>query len=153
MNEDTSARTSHRQACVAAVQDVKTWASCSLSQHYRSLSSDYSRIQIFTIILILINGSGTISYFLPTLMTSLGYTARNAQCEFLRFRVMSIRRLTELVETVFTVPVYIVSLVISLATGYSADRFNSKAIHFAASCAYGTVAFIICATVDNPTVK
>lgn len=31
---------------------------------------------------VLINGSGTISYFFPTLMSSLGYTARNAQCQF-----------------------------------------------------------------------
>jgi hypothetical protein len=37
--------------------------------------------QIFTLVYVLLNGAGTISYFFPTLMTSLGYTGRDAQCE------------------------------------------------------------------------
>ncbi|KAL8276310.1 hypothetical protein RQP46_011276 [Phenoliferia psychrophenolica] len=67
--------------------------------------------------------SGTISYFIPTLTTSLGYQGRDAQF--------------------MTIPIYVVSLVISLAVGYNADRTNQKALHFVCACIAGAASFVV----------
>ncbi|KAL8287058.1 hypothetical protein RQP46_004064 [Phenoliferia psychrophenolica] len=102
-----------KQAFVASVKDPKTWW--------------------FLMGYVLIAGSGTISYFFPTLMGSLGYTGRNVQY--------------------MTIPIYLVALVISLSMGYNADRTNSKPLHFVVACGWGAVAFIVCATVKKPEVR
>ncbi|GHJ88605.1 hypothetical protein NliqN6_5007 [Naganishia liquefaciens] len=112
-NEDKSERLGHRQAFVAAVKDLKTW--------------------IFTLIYVLINGAGTISYFFPTLMTVLGYTGRDAQF--------------------MTVPIYVVAMVISLSMGWNADRTNQKAYHIIAATIWSAVSFVICATVKKAAVR
>lgn len=41
-----------------------------------------------------LNSVGTISYFFPTLMTSLGYKGRRAQCECTDLNGLMIMRLT-----------------------------------------------------------
>ncbi|WVQ78516.1 hypothetical protein IAT38_000602 [Cryptococcus sp. DSM 104549] len=104
---------SHKQAFLAAVKDPKTW--------------------FFLVILNMITSVGTISYFFPTLMTSLGYHGRSAQF--------------------MTVPLYAVALVIATATGFSSDYFRQKGYHAAGACALGFVSFIICATVKNATAR
>lgn len=52
-----------------------------------------------------------------------------------------------------TVPIYAVSLVISLSFGYSADRTNAKALHIAAACLLSAISFILCAAVRNAAVR
>ncbi|KAL8279797.1 hypothetical protein RQP46_007892 [Phenoliferia psychrophenolica] len=102
-----------KQAFVASVKDPKTWA--------------------FLVAYVLIAGSGTISYFFPTLMGSLGYTGRNVQY--------------------MTIPIYLVALVISLSMGYNADRTSSKPLHFVVACCWGALSLIVCATVKKPEVR
>ncbi|WVQ82889.1 hypothetical protein IAT38_005025 [Cryptococcus sp. DSM 104549] len=104
---------SHKQAFFAACKDPKTWA--------------------FLLIYNMLNSVGTISYFFPTLMTSLGYKGRNAQF--------------------MTVPLYVVALVVALATGISSDHFRQKGFHAAGACGLSLVSFVICATVKNTTVR
>ena len=52
-----------------------------------------------------------------------------------------------------TVPIYAVSLVISLILGYTADRTRLKAYHVLAACVLGVVSFIICAAVTNDAAR
>jgi predicted MFS family arabinose efflux permease len=77
--------------------------------------------------------SGTISYFIPTLMKSLGYKNRNAQF--------------------MTVPIYAVALVMSLSGGYIADKTQQKAFVIAGAGTLATIAYVICTVVQNPKVK
>jgi MFS family permease len=112
-DEDDKERLTHKQAFFAAVKDVKTW--------------------LFTLGYVLLNGAGTISYFFPTLMTSLGYKGRDAQF--------------------MTVPIYCVALVVSVGMGWSADRTHQKAWHIVAATALSAVSFIICATVKKAVVR
>lgn len=77
--------------------------------------------------------SGTISYFIPTLMKSLGHTGRMAQF--------------------MTVPIYAVALVMSLTGGVVADRTGQKAYTIASAGALATVSYIICAVITNPKAK
>ncbi|WWC85182.1 uncharacterized protein L201_000040 [Kwoniella dendrophila CBS 6074] len=104
---------SHKQAFIIALKDPKTY--------------------VFMIIYNIINSVGTISYFFPTLMTSLSYTGRKAQF--------------------MTVPIYCVALCISVAFGYSADRTQQKAYHAFAACCLSTVCFIIVAVAKNNAVR
>jgi MFS family permease len=103
---------------------------------------------------VLINGAGTISYFFPTLMKSLGYSGRNAQCELIWLQAaLNGRNADHQSRKVMTVPIYSVALVISLTMGWNADRTNQKAWHIVAATIWGAASFIICATVKNYAVK
>ncbi|WWC69764.1 uncharacterized protein I206_103707 [Kwoniella pini CBS 10737] len=104
---------SHKAAFISAIKDPKTW--------------------VFLFIYNVINSVGTISYFFPTLMTSLGYTGRKAQF--------------------MTVPIYIVALVISVGMGFNSDRTGQKAFHVLAACAWGIASFIIVVAVHNNAVR
>ncbi|RSH80115.1 hypothetical protein EHS25_007317 [Saitozyma podzolica] len=104
---------SHMQAFKLAVKNPRTWA--------------------FLITYNMLNSVGTISYFFPTLMTSLGYTGQKSQF--------------------MTVPIYAVALVIALAVGFSADKTGQKAYHGIGACLLGVVSFVICATVSNNAVR
>lgn len=77
--------------------------------------------------------SGTISYFIPTLMNALGYKHRMAQF--------------------MTVPIYAVALVLSLTGGFIADRTRQKAMVIAGFASMSTICYVICAVVQNPKVK
>ncbi|GFZ47584.1 hypothetical protein JCM24511_05328 [Saitozyma sp. JCM 24511] len=96
---------SHKEAFLASVKDLRTWG--------------------FLLLYNLITCAGTISYFFPTLMTSLGYTGNKAQFAF----------------------------VISVITGVSADRTRMKAVHTFGACVLGVISFVICVTVSNNTVR
>lgn len=52
-----------------------------------------------------------------------------------------------------TVPIYIVSIVISLSMGWNADRTNQKAWHIVGACIMSAISFIICATVKKASVR
>ncbi|KAN0065994.1 hypothetical protein ACQY0O_000086 [Thecaphora frezii] len=94
--------TSHREGFMMAVKDWKTWA--------------------FTVGYMSISGAGTISYFIPTIVTQLGYKGTEAQ--------------------LFSAPPYAVALVFSLGVNWHADRKREKPIHAAIPV---TVAGVLCA--------
>nr|XP_018264181.1 uncharacterized protein I303_04063 [Kwoniella dejecticola CBS 10117]OBR86339.1 hypothetical protein I303_04063 [Kwoniella dejecticola CBS 10117] len=104
---------SHRAAFIGAFKDPKTY--------------------VFMLIYNVTNSVGTISYFFPTLMSSLGYKGNKSQY--------------------MTVPIYIVALIISVAMGYNSDRTGQKAFHVLAACIWGIVSFIIVVTVHNNAVR
>lgn len=89
--------------------------------------------QVFSFIYTFIQGAGTISYFIPTLTTQMGYKGRDAQF--------------------MTVPVYAVALVFSLTGGFIADRTKAKAYVVAAAGTMSTISFIICAACSNQKVQ
>ncbi|WOO84172.1 MFS transporter prlL [Vanrija pseudolonga] len=104
---------SHFQAFKDACKDPKTW--------------------VFVVVYNLINGAGTISYFFPTLMKTLGYTGRKIQF--------------------MTVPIYAVSLVISVTGGIIADKTRQKAFVVLGAALLSTVSFIIITAVKNSKVR
>ncbi|KAL1411996.1 hypothetical protein Q8F55_002991 [Vanrija albida] len=81
----------------------------------------------------IINCSGTISYFIPTLTAALGYHGRMSQF--------------------MTVPIYAVSLVLSIAGGFIADRTGHKALTIAGAGALACASYVVCTVVSNPKVK
>ncbi|OQV04998.1 hypothetical protein CLAIMM_09802 [Cladophialophora immunda] len=83
------------------------------------------KMWLFMVSLNTILASGTVSYFFPTLMGALGY--KNRMVQFM------------------TVPIYAVTLVVTLATGYSADHTGQKAYHVLGCSTLAVASFIICA--------
>ncbi|KIW95035.1 uncharacterized protein Z519_03616 [Cladophialophora bantiana CBS 173.52] len=83
------------------------------------------KMWLFMLSLNTILASGTVSYFFPTLMGALGYKGRMVQF--------------------MTVPIYAVTLAITLITGYSADHTGQKAYHVLGCSTLAVVSFIICA--------
>lgn len=81
----------------------------------------------------LLNMVGTISYFFPTIVQTMGYQGRMAQF--------------------MTVPIYSVALVISVTLGFIADRTKQKAYVVMFACALATVSFIITVSVSNEHVR
>ncbi|KAJ9610626.1 hypothetical protein H2200_005403 [Cladophialophora chaetospira] len=90
------------------------------------LSIKDGKMWLFMLSLNTILASGTVSYFFPTLMGALGYKGRMVQF--------------------MTVPIFAVTLVISLIMGFSADYTGQKAYHVLGCSALAVVSFIICAT-------
>ncbi|KAL3417232.1 major facilitator superfamily transporter [Phlyctema vagabunda] len=108
-----SDRLTHWQAFKAAIADPRTY--------------------IFMFLFTLDVGSGTISYFIPTITKSLGYTTVMAQY--------------------MTVPVYAVATVILNICAYSADHFNERRWHITAALCLGFVCALVCAIVQTPVVR
>jgi hypothetical protein len=97
---------SHREAFMLAVKDWKTWA--------------------FTLGYAATSGSGSISYFIPSIVTQLGYTGRDAQW--------------------YSAPPYAVAFFVSLAVNFHADYRREKAIHAAVPISIAGVFAIALAT-------
>ncbi|CAD6593337.1 MAG: hypothetical protein ASARMPREDX12_007091 [Alectoria sarmentosa] len=68
----------------------------------------------------------SLSLFIPAIVSGLGYTSLNAQ--------------------LMTIPPYAVAYVVTLLVSWSADRFNSRALHAAACALIAAVGFIGLAT-------
>lgn len=101
-------------------------------QAFKAACCDY-RTFLFMILFVLDIGAGTISYFIPTITKSLGYTTVTAQY--------------------MTIPVYVVAAVVLNITAYSADRFGERRYHIAGVLALGFVAALVCAVVHTPVVR
>jgi MFS family permease len=110
---DEDPHMTHWTAFKLACKDPKTW--------------------VFVVIYNLLNMVGTISYFFPSLMTTLGHKGRMAQF--------------------MTVPIYAVALIISVSLGFVADRTGKKAYVVMAACALATLSFVIVVAQDNKQVK
>jgi len=78
-------------------------------------------------------GSGTISYFIPTITRSLGYTSVKAQF--------------------MTVPIYVVASVVLNIVAYSSDKFQERRWHITSMLALGFVCSVVCAVVIQPKVR
>ncbi|KZV88024.1 MFS general substrate transporter [Exidia glandulosa HHB12029] len=87
------------------------------------------RTYMFMFMYMMIVGAGTISYFIPTITTFLGYTGHTAQF--------------------MTVPIYAVALVFSLAISTSADYFNERPLHAGIPALIAALCFIIEASIMN----
>ncbi|BEI83018.1 hypothetical protein CcaverHIS002_0308860 [Cutaneotrichosporon cavernicola] len=103
----------HWMAFKLACKDPKTW--------------------VFVLIYNLFNMVGTISYFFPTLLGSMGYKGNMRQ--------------------LMTVPIYVVALIISVTLGFVADKTRQKAYVVAGGATLATISFIIVAAVPNNQVK
>lgn len=106
-------RLSHWEAFKAAAVDPRTYA--------------------FMLLFVLDLGAGTISYFIPTITKSLGYTTITAQY--------------------MTVPVYSVAAVCLNACAYSADRMGERRWHITGSLTLGFICALVCAIVQTPMVR
>jgi MFS family permease len=104
---------SHWEAFKAAACDPRTYA--------------------FMLLFVLDVGAGTISYFIPTITKSLGYSTTVAQY--------------------MTVPVYAVATVCLNICAYSADRNGERRFHIAAALSVGFVSALVCAIVQTPMVR
>ncbi|EPQ32367.1 uncharacterized protein PFL1_00563 [Pseudozyma flocculosa PF-1] len=102
----TGEEVGHRQGFMLAVKDWKTWA--------------------FTVGYMAISGAGTISYFIPTIVTQLGYKGTDAK--------------------LFSVPPYAVALVFSLTVNFSADHFREKPFHAAVPVSLAGIFCVVQAT-------
>ncbi|ORY26040.1 major facilitator superfamily domain-containing protein [Naematelia encephala] len=110
--EDTAI--GHWKSIVMAVKDWRTWLFC-FGQSCNT-------------------AAGTITYFIPTLMSALGYSGKHAQY--------------------MTVPIYMVALVIVLVTCFSSDITQERPKHIMAVAALSVVSLAITAGVQgNPHVR
>ncbi|KAL7271016.1 hypothetical protein RUND412_006253 [Rhizina undulata] len=111
--DSTSTRMTHWEAFKSAVVDWRTWA--------------------FTLLFMMDVGSGTISYFIPTLTESLGYNTVTAQY--------------------MTVPIYAVAAFFCNVVAYSADRYKERRYHVTVCLLVGFISCVVSATVSNVTVR
>ncbi|WKT43527.1 MFS transporter superfamily [Fusarium oxysporum f. sp. vasinfectum] len=105
-----SGRLTHWQAFVAAISDPRTY--------------------IFIVLFMLDVGAGTISYFIPTITKTLGYSSVKAQY--------------------MTVPIYAVATVVLIFAAWSSDRHIERRWHITSALVLGCVGSVVCATVHNP---
>ncbi|TVY71267.1 MFS transporter prlL [Lachnellula suecica] len=108
-----SKRLTHWEAFKAAACDLRTYA--------------------FMLVFVLDVGAGTISYFIPTITKTLGYSTTKAQY--------------------MTVPVYAVATVCLNITAYSADHFNERRWHITGALAVGFICSLVCAIVQTAIVR
>lgn len=78
-------------------------------------------------------GAGTISYYLPTLTQSLGYSNTVAQY--------------------MTIPIYVVAVISSIEGAISSDHFEERKYHICVFAGLGFVASVIAANLLNATVR
>ncbi|POR36404.1 Vitamin H transporter, putative [Tolypocladium paradoxum] len=91
------------------------------------------RTYMFLVLFMLDVGSGTISYFIPTLTLSLGYNTVMAQY--------------------MTVPIYTVAAVCLNIVAWSSDRHVERRWHIVAPLAVGFACSIVCAAVQTAVVR
>ncbi|KFY16962.1 hypothetical protein V492_00971 [Pseudogymnoascus sp. VKM F-4246] len=104
---------SHLQSFLRAVRDWRTW--------------------LFVLAQSLCTCAGTITYFIPTLMESLGYKGNKIQY--------------------MTIPIYCVALVIVLICCFSSDLQNERPKHIMVMALISTVSLIIVAAIENPKAR
>lgn len=91
------------------------------------------RVWGLVLIFSMIVGAGTISYFLPTLTKSLGYSTVTAQY--------------------MTIPIYMVALVFCIFSAVSSDYFNDRKYHISAFACLAFVSAVVAAITTNTKVR
>ncbi|KAG0142375.1 hypothetical protein CROQUDRAFT_717707 [Cronartium quercuum f. sp. fusiforme G11] len=98
-------------------------------QSFKAAVGDW-RTYIFCFMYTVILSANTVSYFIPTITVSLGYTGQKAQF--------------------MTVPVHICAVVSIIFITLSADYFNETAFHIAIPTLISGIMYAICITVTDP---
>ncbi|KAJ1561486.1 hypothetical protein HK405_003786 [Cladochytrium tenue] len=104
---------SHIASLVEALLDWRTWG--------------------FTFIFMMTTGSQTIQYFVPTLMTQLGYSGNMAQY--------------------MTIPPYLVAAVFIIGLGFLSDRTGERALVISSATAMAAICFVVDLTSYNTHVQ
>ena len=122
-------------AAVRILADSKAYGSQERLSHWEAFKAAAcdSRTYAFMLLFVLDVGAGTISYFIPTITKSLGYTTVVAQY--------------------MTVPVYVVATICLNICAYSADRCGERRWHVSGSLAVGFVGALVCTIVQTPVVR
>lgn len=137
---DTTRRLNLEERQLAAVRILQD-KHATTAQATRSLTSWQSikaavcdlRTYFFAILYFLDNGSTTISYFIPTVLSDMGYQGVKAQW--------------------MTVPIWMVGTVFLLILPQSSDRTGDRRWHIAGGLAMSFVSAVISATVLNSAVR
>ncbi|RPA87802.1 major facilitator superfamily transporter [Ascobolus immersus RN42] len=93
---------------------------------------DY-RVYLFLLLFVMVAGAGTISYFIPTITKTLGFSSVHAQY--------------------MTIPVYVVAAISLNLVAWSADKRMDRRWHITGSMFVGFVAAIITLAVLKPAVR
>jgi len=104
---------SHQQALAAAGKDWRTY--------------------LFCFMYLMILGSQTISYFIPSIVVSLGYEGQEAQF--------------------MTVPPYVVACVLALSVSFSADYFGEQMFHACIPIGVSGLLYALCLAITEPTAR
>ncbi|EGG04244.1 uncharacterized protein MELLADRAFT_37526, partial [Melampsora larici-populina 98AG31] len=117
-------------ARIAADRPARAHSTLNLThlQAFKATVTDW-RVYLFCLMDLMITSGTTISYFIPTITRTLGYTGQTAQF--------------------MTVPIYVCAFVGVLAISYSADFFKNRAFHVAIPTAVAGVTYAICTRVTN----
>jgi MFS family permease len=110
---DPENRLTHWEAFKAAVCDYRTF--------------------LFMLLFVLDVGAGTISYFIPTITLTLGYSTVVAQY--------------------MTIPVYITAAVCLNIAAFTADRTGDRRWHVASALGVGCICAVVCVAVEAPVVR
>lgn len=135
----TSSALTHEERQLATIRIIADSASAGVSRtalsHWEAFKSAVvdPKTYAFMLLFVLDVGAGTISYFIPTITKSLGYTTITAQY--------------------MTVPVYVVAAVCLNITAYSADRLGERRWHITGALCVGFVSALVCAIVHTPMVR
>ncbi|MCJ1305833.1 hypothetical protein MMC08_008650 [Hypocenomyce scalaris] len=120
-----------REYAIRRLQHNNTASRAGDITHLQSLSyalKDW-RTWLFMIAQSLCTCAGTITYFIPTLLASLGYAGQDVQY--------------------MTIPIYMVALVIVLICCFSSDLQNERPKHIMVMASISTVSLIIVAAINN----
>ncbi|PLW23235.1 hypothetical protein PCASD_09229 [Puccinia coronata f. sp. avenae] len=108
-----SIKLSHWQALAAAAKDWRTY--------------------LFCFMYMMITSSLHISYFIPSIVVSLGHHGREAQF--------------------MTVPPYVISCVSALSVSFSADHFGERMLHVAIPTSFSGLLYALCLGIHLPKVR
>ncbi|RSH93567.1 hypothetical protein EHS25_007925 [Saitozyma podzolica] len=103
--------------------------------HYEAIKAVFSdwRVYLFIFIFMLVTGSQTIQYFVPTLVGALGWTSWDGQYH--------------------TIPVYACAFVFILGFAFTSDQFENKPLFISMAAGLGTICFIATVASTNHTVQ
>ncbi|PLW55736.1 hypothetical protein PCANC_01565 [Puccinia coronata f. sp. avenae] len=108
-----STKLSHRQALAAAGKDWRTY--------------------LFCFMYIMLLGSQTISYFIPSIVVSLGYQGQEAQF--------------------MTVPPYVIGCAFALSVSFSADHFKEQMLHASIPIGFSGLLYALCLAITDPKTR
>lgn len=102
--------------------------------HWQAVKAAFAdpRTYVFTVLFVMDLGSCTISYFIPTIVREMGYTAVTAQY--------------------MTIPIWMVGAVFLVVLSFTADRTGDRRWHVAGCLCLSFVCTIVCIAVSNSVV-
>lgn len=102
--------------------------------HWQAIKAAFAdpRTYVFTLLFMMNLGSCTISYFIPTIVSEMGYASVTAQY--------------------MTIPIWLVGAVFLVILSWTADRTGDRRWHIAGCFGLSFVCTIVCIAVNNATV-